>query len=226
MMSYRTPMKILKIFTLAVIVAAFAGCAHNIKNSPAMVFPSPPGFKNASLHREGIKSAILGQGILTKNDKEIDIEMFNLLTERAIYDNINKFSRGKINASEDADVIVNKIELTGDHPALSFGDNIGLGLLSFIIPPLAAIKGEMNYPVSVYFEFSDRDRKLMYSDKVDFTIEGTYWGWYVGRPLAARKLLVAEEKFMEEAAAIAVLNAIYENYPKMATWRKVTRERE
>ena len=205
-------MHLLKAFAAILFVISSSGCAFKIKTTPVRL-NSPPGqFSGALVHREQVKSAITGSGVLMKNDKVIDVEMFNLLTERSLYDNITKFSRGKVRSDSDAQFVVSKVEITGEHPALPAGEAITLGFFSFFIPPLAAIKGELKYPVSVYYEFTDKAKKTKQSGIVELTVEGTYWGWYVGRPIAGRRLIVAEEKFVEDAAAVSVLNEIYARY--------------
>ena len=211
----QNPMKLVKILWLVALLGSSSGCAYKITSSPLSIQTAPQQFNGAALHRESVKSVVTAKGMLMKNDKPTDIEMFNLLTERAIYNNIGKFSRGKVSAEQEADLIVTKVELTGDHPVPSFGADFTLGLFSFFLPPLAAIKGELIYPVSVYFEFTDKQKKAKQTGLAEFAVKGTYWGWYIGRPIAGRNLVVAQEKLVEEGVAIAVLNALYEKYPAL-----------
>ncbi len=96
-----------------------------------------------------------------------------------------------------------------------FRNNHFLGITSFFIPFLMFIPESNNEFYSVTYTINDKHGKSVFQNNLHGTVEGTMWGWYIGRIHARNQLVDQEAMWVGMNSARLILMDIYKNSGKL-----------
>jgi len=133
----------------------------------------------------------------------------DIAAERQIYDELENLSDGKISVDSHSEYQIQKIEVLGQYPDPKIGQVVAVRATSFFIPPMGAIKTDLECRYQVGYILK-KDDQLIRKKVLDVLLKGDYSGWYVAGAAQGRKLVQELDATARREIAIKLLNDIYD----------------